>query len=860
LANDDASLPDVAYLVRIMDTRRDFIKKAALLSGGTGLAGVLPASIQRALAINPAAGSTFLDAEHIVLLMQENRSFDHCLGTLRGVRGFNDPRAITLPDKNLVWLQSNAKGETYAPFRLDIKDSKVTWMSSLPHSWENQVDARNDGKYDRWLDVKQSGNKAYADLPLTMGYFTREDIPFYYAMADAFTVCDQNFCSSLTGTTPNRLYFWSGTIREKQSADAAPNVRNSEVDYGVPANWTTFPERLEENGISWKVYQNELSVGVGFTGEEDAWLANFTDNPLEFFAQYRPEFSAAHYKHLQRSIEKHASAVVALEEILRTSTGDEAAAARKQLQEKQGLLLKLRAEEAKWRPENFEKLSEKEKNIHRKAFTTNEKDPDYHQLTSLKYKEGDTERTMQVPKGDVLYQFREDVRNGQLPAVSWIVAPENFSDHPGAPWYGAWYLAEVMDILTQNPEVWKKTVFILAYDENDGDFDHVPPFVPPHGPGTGRVSEGIDTSVEYVTREQELRKKGMKEEDVRESPIGLGYRVPLIVASPWSRGGMVCSEVFDHTSVLQFLERFLSHKTGKPIVESNISEWRRTICGDLTSVFRPYNGEKMPLPIFGDKEAFIESIHKAQFKAVPSGFKKLTAQEVAAINSSPATARYMAQQEKGVRPACALPYEIYVDGRISKGAFEISFKAGNERSGKAAAGVPFHVYAPGKYLAADNATYESVRTWAYAVKAGDRLSDNWPLQSFEKNHYHLRVYGPNGFFREFAGEEKETELEVICDYERKGKSFTGNIALQLNNHDTQSVTVEIIDHAYGNPVRKKVLGARSKTNVVLDLQKSHSWYDFSVRIAGRTTFERRYAGHVENGKAGFSDPAMGRVM
>ncbi len=192
-----------------------FIKKAALLSGGTGLAGVLPASIQRALAIDPAAGSTFLDAEHVVLLMQENRSFDHCLGTLRGVRGFNDPRAITLPNKNLVWLQSNAAGQTYAPFRLDIKDSKVTWMSSLPHSWENQVDARNDGKYDKWLDVKQSGNKAYAHLPLTMGYFTREDIPFYYALADAFTVCDQNFCSSLTGTTQQTLLL-DETVRENK--------------------------------------------------------------------------------------------------------------------------------------------------------------------------------------------------------------------------------------------------------------------------------------------------------------------------------------------------------------------------------------------------------------------------------------------------------------------------------------------------------------------------------------------------------------------------------------------------------------------------------------------------------------------
>src|SRR5205809_7314759 len=162
-----------------MDTRRSFIKKASILSGGAGMLHVLPASIAKALAIDPAPGSTYLDAEHIVLLMQENRSFDHTYGTLRGVRGFNDPRAIKLPNKNLVWLQTNAAGETYSPFRLDIKDTRITWMGSLPHSRESQVSARNDGRYDNWIEAKKPGEE-YADMPLTMGYYTREDIPFYY--------------------------------------------------------------------------------------------------------------------------------------------------------------------------------------------------------------------------------------------------------------------------------------------------------------------------------------------------------------------------------------------------------------------------------------------------------------------------------------------------------------------------------------------------------------------------------------------------------------------------------------------------------------------------------------------------------
>src|SRR5262245_17159944 len=211
-----------------MHTRREFIARAAQMSAAAGLVGAAAESIQRALAIEADAGSTVLDAEHVVILMQENRSFDHTFGTLRGVRGFDDPRAITLPDGNPVWVQANAAGERYAPFRLDIKGTNSTWTGCLPHGWTDQTDARNHGRYDRWLPVKRSGEREYAAMPLTLGFYTREDIPFYYALADAFTVCDQHFCSSLTGTTPNRCYLWSGTIRAKPTADAQAVVRNEE--------------------------------------------------------------------------------------------------------------------------------------------------------------------------------------------------------------------------------------------------------------------------------------------------------------------------------------------------------------------------------------------------------------------------------------------------------------------------------------------------------------------------------------------------------------------------------------------------------------------------------------------------------
>lgn len=830
-----------------MDSRREFLKKAALLSGAAGLAGILPLSIHRAFAIDPAVGTTYMDAEHVVILMQENRSFDHCYGTLQGVRGFNDPRRITLPNKNAVWLQTNSKGETYSPFRLNIKDTKATWMGSLPHGWTDQTDARNAGRYDKWLEAKKSGHDEYGEMPLTMGYYTREDLPFYYALADAFTVCDQNFCSSLTGTTPNRLYLWTGKIREDSSSQA--RVRNEETVYDREAGWKTFPELLEENNISWKIYQNEIGVGVGFEGEEDDWLGNFEDNPIEWFEQFQVRFSPAHMRYLPKKIESLREEIQSSEARLKIlqDGSEESKQLKKSIERNQKELEASLQYVKKFTPENFSKLSQYEKNLHEKAFTTNVKDVDYHQLTTLKYKDGDTEREMQVPKGDVLYQFREDVRNGTLPTVSWLVSPANFSDHPGAPWYGAWYLSESIDILTQNPNVWKKTIFILCYDENDGYFDHIPPFVPPvpNNPNSGIASRNIDLQTEYVTLEQDLKRK--PQEYARGGPIGLGYRVPLVVASPWSRGGAVCSQVFDHTSILQFLEKFLSHKTGKNIAEPNISAWRRTICGDLVSVFKPYNGEKVSLPTFLTKKEFVESIHKAQFKQNPSGYFALTAEEIEQANHSP-SASVLPRQEKGLRTSCALPYQLYVDGNLSTGkSFEVRFEARREFFGERSSGSPFYAYGPGGEFT----------TRTYAVAEGDVITDSWRNNEFENGVYHLRVYGPNGFFREFKGSVDDPLIHVSCVYESDAnKKPTGNIQFIIRNLSDKSITVEIKDNAYKGGSKTKKIAVGTTQKLTIDLRESFNWYDSSVRIVGNSIFETRFAGRVETGQEGVSDPAM----
>lgn len=849
-----------------MTTRREFLKKAAILSGAAGFSGVFPPSIERALAIDPKVGSTYLDAEHVVILMQENRSFDHCYGSLRGVRGFNDPRAFTLPNQNPVWLQTNAAGDTYAPFRLNLKDTNATWMGSLPHSWTNQVDARNGGKYDRWLQAKRSGRKEYAEMPLTLGYYTREDLPFYYALADAFTVCDQNFCSSLTGTTPNRLYLWTGTIRDQQDRRSPAYVRNEDLNYTKLKSWTTFPERLEENKISWKIYQNEISVGVEFSDEEDAWLSNFTDNPIEWFEQYNVKFLPAYIRNLPKKVARLTAEIRELELEIGAGAGtaNEIRRLKRELERKQSELRIALDDQKQYTSENYEQLSTLAKKLHEKAFTTNKNDPDYHELTTMEYRDAGTRRELKVPKGDVLYQFREDVKTGSLPTISWLVAPENFSDHPGAPWYGAWYVSEVMDILTGNPEIWAKTIFILAYDENDGYFDHIPPFTPPHPdkPCTGRTSEGVDAGVEFVTLEQDLKRKPA--EDARESSIGLGYRVPLVVASPWSRGGRVCSQVFDHTSTLQFLEKFLSHKTGRKIQEPNISAWRRAVCGDLTSIFKPFQQEKTSHPSFLTRDHVIEGIHRAKFKRLPAGYQKLSEKSIEQIRRGSAPSSLLPRQEKGIRPACPLPYQLYADGNLSadQKSFEINFRAGNEIFAERSAGSPFQVYAPGKYRSCEPAgqpEYQECRLWDYAVSAGDRLGDRWPLAEFERERYRLKVYGPNGFFREFLGGGDDPSIQVSCEYEKAAEGgLTGNLELKIVNLDrTRAHAVELTDLSYKTGNRKQVIEAAQTAMLVLDLKRSFGWYDFRLKVQGAEGFEKRFAGRVETGNPGFSDPAMG---
>ena len=853
-----------------MDTRRDFLKKAMLLSGVAGWNGMVPESIRKAMAINPTPGSSYADAEHVVILMQENRSFDHCFGALKGVRGFNDPRYIHLPNGDPVWLQSNAAGETYAPFRFDIRDTKITWMGSIPHSRSSQVDANNQGKYDQWLNAKRSSNKDYANMPLTLGHYTRDDLPFNYALADAFTVCDQNFASGMTSTWPNRLFLWSGTVRGEQNGKAKAFIRN-DIPYGE-AHWMTFPELLEKNDVPWKVYQNDITAGGGFAGEERAWLSNFGCNQLENFSQYNVRFSDRYVKTIQHQLDTLPGEIENLKtKLASVSPGSpEAGKIQKQIEKKEEVLGNAKTDLVTWSRENYDRLTPESKNLYQKAFTSNAGDPDYHQLTSLTYEEDGVKRELSIPKGDILYQFRKDVDNGQLPTVSWLAGPERFSDHPTSPWYGAWYVSEILDILTKNPEVWKKTIFILTYDENDGYFDHVPPFVAPDplNPKTGKCSAGIDTSSEYIRREQELA-EGVGKNEARTGPTGLGFRVPMVIASPWSRGGHVCSQVFDHTSVFRFVQDFLKKKTGKQVEESTISPWRKTVSGNLTAAFRPYHGEEQEkLPLL-EKLPFIETIFNAKFKEAPANFKSLSAADIARISKDPLSSPLMPKQEPGIKPSCALPYQLYADGVLSddKKSFVITMKAGNEIFAERSAGSPFNIYLPGNYAVAgeDGKTisFEKTGNRSYAVVAGDHVAETWPLDSFENGLYHLLVYGPNGFFREHRGNQKDPDLLIRCEYERSPlnkNQASGRLQFIISSRHSHTCQLSITDKAYKNKPVSKQIPSHAETRIVLDPAKSHGWYDFVLTVKGFEQFEKRFAGRVETGQDSFSDPHMGRTI
>lgn len=419
-------------------TRRRLLGSAGAAAAAALAAEFLPPNVRRAVAEGPAPGKGRLsDIKHVVILMQENRSFDHYFGTLPGVRGFSDPDALKLPDGRSVFYQPDKVNPAgyLLPFHLDTSRTSAQAIPSTSHAWAVQHSAWNNGKMDNWLAAHRAADGANG--PYVMGHYTREDIPFHFALAESFTVCDRYHCSMMGPTWPNRLYLMSASV-DAAGQHGGPIISNKDP---VPYGWKTYPEALTEAGIDWKVYQQ---------------VDNYGCNVLEYFKSFQDA------------------------------------------------------------PGN-----------------------------SPLFKNG--LRTYSAG------QFEYDAKHDRLPPVSWIIPTSYQSEHPDyTPAAGADFVASKIDAIAANPDVWKKTVFILNYDENDGLFDHMPPPVPP--PGT-------------------------PDEFVQGLPIGGGFRVPCLIVSPWTQGGWVAREPFDHTSTLRFLERLTGVKV------PNLTNWRRSAFGDLTSAF-----------------------------------------------------------------------------------------------------------------------------------------------------------------------------------------------------------------------------------------------------------------------------------
>jgi phospholipase C len=730
-----------------MNNRRNFLKLAGTSAAATAALAAFPDSIRRALAIpaNNATGS-IRDVEHVVILMQENRSFDHYFGTLNGVRGFGDPFPIPLAGGLDVWRQTytDSKGASRVvlPYHLDSSIGNAQRVSGTPHSYPDAQSAWNLGRMNQWPTYKQ---------PQSMGYYGGAELDFQFALADAFTICDAYHCSFHGGTNTNRLFHWTGT-NDPGGARGGPSIDNIGESLDGKANytWTTYPERLQAKGISWKVYQNMPD--------------NYTDNPLAGFQAYRD-------------------------------------ANRRRGNQANG------APFPPYTP-NDETVSPLLKGV-----------------------------SNTMPDSGFLQALKDDIASGLLPQVSWIVAPATYSEHPGpsSPVQGAWYTQEVLNALTANPAVWSKTVLLVNFDENDGFFDHLPPPCAPAYDGDVLAGKStVDTAGEY---------------HVDRRPYGPGPRVPMFVVSPWSTGGFVNSQVFDHTSVLRMIERIAARWSAKPVRETNITAWRRAISGDLTTAFRPFQtGGGVD---YLQRDAFFEQIFQAQFTRMPSGWRKLSAEDAAQFAKNPKDVAWMPRQEPGVRPSVALPYDLDARGALSADSsrFEIVLEARKGKFGEAAAGSPFHVYTPGLFRGG-----KDLRTRAYAVAAGDRVSDSWDLAGFEKGVYHLRVCGPNGFLREFAGTREEPRVELQCEASRNG-----DIELRVASQMNRPVTIQINDRAYGTAERRIALAPGARRTIAISLADSFRWYDFTVSILGADQYLRRFAGRVETGHEGFSDPAMGRA-
>jgi phospholipase C len=682
-------------------TRRRFLQYTALgtaaaaavgVSGGTAAASVRGTSAARAL---PKGWSgTIADLKHVVILMQENRSFDHYFGTLRGVRGFGDKQILTYPNGNNIFQQPDAARTDLGyllPYNLtDQVDG------DLDHSWDGDHEARNGGVWNDWVPAKTEE---------TMGYFTRNEIPFQYAVADAFTICDGYHQAIMAPTSPNRMYFWTGT-----SSGYTYNPDDYTIDFGPDAGTpevTTYPELLQAAGIDWQVYTND-TVGDSGTYPE-YFLGDYGDNPLWFYQQYNSTNS-------------------------REGGTSE---------------LAIRGAVTPW--------------------------------------QSATARGLKIDKTHAAYvlsTFINAVNSNALPQVSWIVAPAGYCEHPSyTPDYGAHYVNTVLQALFSNPELWRTTALFITYDEHDGFFDHqLPPF--PEPTVTDEYIEGL--------------------------PIGPGTRVPMLICSPWTRGGYVDSNVYDHTSML----RFLTAWTG--VQPANVTPWRASVTGDLTSAF-DFQHPDFSIP------SNIPTLDQTW---------ALTQLTGGSTSPPPEGDQHMPTQEPGTRPHRPTVHQPWADVTVDRTTSQVTATLTNTGP----VGVSFAVY-PDDYVA-------FVPT-PFTVLASSPRSYVWDA-TLTAGKYAFSVYGPDGFLTSFAGEVVPADVNagpvpVVSAALRSAAPKT--IELTLANEGRQAILYTLTPNDYeGRTQTVTVKPGGSRTFSWPTDQ--YGYYDVVITTNTADGFRRRYAGRI----------------
>jgi phosphocholine-specific phospholipase C len=692
---------------------------------GAAVLSALPASLQQALAA-PSRPGRLEDIEHVVIFMQENRSFDHYFGTSVGVRGFGDRTAVRGVNGLPVGFQPDpSRPEGWlAPFSMNAAHTNAYRQGAADFGYATSMNARADGIADGYVTRRSSGW-------LGQGYYEPADMPFYDALISTFTVCDAYHCSMETSTNPNREHFMTGT--SGGTVRDLPVFDNTEISGGY--EWTTYAERLEAAGISWKTYQA---------------LDNFDDNALAWFTPFvNAKPGSSLYERGMRMV------------------GD-----------------------------------------------------------------GSQQGDAFAMGAALVKEFADDVKADRLPQVSWLVAPAALSEHAAyTPPNGEHLTAQLLAALADNPAVWAKTAFILNYDEHGGFFDHDLPPVPPLATGRGKSTVSTDgelvvrittasgaTGYRLVNQSGQYRVKGADgrlswsstlpagETKVSgPSPLGLGIRVPMIVVSPWSRGGAVDSTVYDHTSVIQFLERRFG------VREPNISPWRRAVTGDLVSAF-DFSGEEPSWPQLPDT----------------SGNRKKS--EDAAGRPAPTVPnpQVLPRQQRGTKTMRPLPYALTLASRVESGRLAVDF-ANHGTQAAVIAAYP----EPG-----DKPRF-------YTVEGGKRLSDVW---SFGAAGFDLRMHGPSGTLWHVRGRSKSLDAAVELN--------DGVLAVKLVNHGRRSETFQIGDLAYGEGTRTVVVPAGASRAVPVRIA-AHGWYDVAVTATGDAFFLRRRAGRLPSYRAGTTDPALG---